>query len=205
MTARRDAGERESVKREARTPAAADIWTAHSLDPAYLYGLLRSRVRRHLPAGDFAFEDVVHEAALRFSRALIRGEVRNPEGLLTVIAERAAADEIKRRVRDRAVVDASGSHLDSGDRAQAQSRTDAATKAMSLFLVRQLMATCVPEEQVLLIRHAEGAGWEDVAREVGRSPDAIRQQWSRLTKRLRSRIDRVSEPTRSMVRDVFGF
>jgi RNA polymerase sigma-70 factor (ECF subfamily) len=43
--------------------------------------------------------------------------------------------------------------------------------------------------EVLVLHHLEGLGWDEVARRMGRTPNAVRKLWARALDQLRPLID----------------
>ncbi len=154
---------------------------------------LRRRVASHLRGWDPAdIEDCAQDAALRVVRAVEReGWPRNPNGLFTVIARRAAIDFIRVR-RRRPRHERLDENLEIADtEALRRSLSDVheemqakALRVLHYFHSRQ--ARCEP----LARARAEGLDLKSFAERSGQSHGAVLQQWSRCMRRLFESIRR---------------
>jgi RNA polymerase sigma-70 factor (ECF subfamily) len=79
------------------------------------------------------------------------------------------------------------------ERALATDRTSpsssAARRDLGVVLSDALAQLSEEHREVIVLHHLEGLGWDEVARRLGRTADAVRKLWTRALKQLRPLID----------------
>jgi RNA polymerase sigma-70 factor (ECF subfamily) len=65
----------------------------------------------------------------------------------------------------------------------------AARRDLGVVLSDALAQLSADHREVLVLHHLEGLGWDEVARRLGRTPNAVRKLWMRALNQLRPLID----------------
>lgn len=134
-------------------------------------------------------DDLSQEVALGLLRASRRTTIRDVDALLTTIADRTAADFIRRK-RRWALVLAQPTHADltAGTAADPAilDDPDARVRFLVLNFFRSGNAPCAALAQA----YFEQCDWSQVAVRTGRSHAAVRRQWSRCVAALRGAFRR---------------
>lgn len=163
----------------------------HDIDWAWARARIRERLSHLLGREDPALDDLTHEAAISLLRAVRRNGTTSLEGLIAVIAKGTAADEIRRRKRERPRLSEwevelvsleGGAHPDSPDGSPD-------TDLLWFFLIEYLR-THDSHGHVLALAFADLGSWPRVAESLGQSPAATRQQWSRSVRRFKQSLRR---------------
>ena len=154
-----------------------------------------------------AAEDVVQDAYLRAERAGT-DEVREPRAWMTRIVTRLALDELRSaRGRREAYV---GPWLPEPLVASVDEGADPADRVtlddqVSLALLTVLQTLSPPERAVYVLHEAFGVPLHEVARIVGRTPDACRQLASRARRHVQERAPRFDADPDERARVVEAF
>ena len=154
-----------------------------------------------------AAEDVVQDAYLRAERAGT-DEVREPRAWMTRIVTRLALDELRSaRVRREAYV---GPWLPEPLVAPVDEHADPADRVtlddqVSLALLTVLQTLSPPERAVYVLHEAFGVPLHEVARIVGRTPEACRQLASRARRHVQDRAPRFDADPDEQARVVEAF
>jgi len=67
--------------------------------------------------------------------------------------------------------------------------SSAARRDLGVVLSDALAELSEDHREVLVLHHLEGLGWDEVARRMGRTPNAVRKLWTRALNQLRPLID----------------
>jgi RNA polymerase sigma-70 factor (ECF subfamily) len=67
--------------------------------------------------------------------------------------------------------------------------SSAARRDLGVVLSDALAELSEDHREVIVLHHLEGLGWDEVARRMGRTADAVRKLWTRALKQLRPLID----------------
>ncbi len=154
-----------------------------------------------------AAEDVVQDAYLRAERAGT-DEVKEPRAWMTRIVTRLALDELRSaRVRRESYV---GPWLPEPLVAPVDERADPADRVtlddqVSLALLTVLETLSPPERAVYVLHEAFGVPLHEVARIVGRTPEACRQLASRARRHVQDRAPRFDADPEEQARVVEAF
>ncbi len=126
-------------------------------------------------------DDLTQEACIRLLRAMRRGGVREPEGMLVTVARRTWIDHLRRRRRQRQRFVAMPEHLDPPADTDEPLRADLGDLAERLELVVQEVFVREGADACLTLAHAYFAAqdWKQVAAAAGDGYDAVRKRWSR--------------------------
>lgn len=158
---------------------------------------LRRRIASHLRGWDAAdIDDCLQDAALRLVRAVDRhGWPRNPCGLFTVIARRAAIDfiRIRRRRPSHLSIHANLEVLRDCEFQRMSAELDEEVRAKA-FRVLHYFHTHHARCEPLARARAEGLDLKTFAEQSGQSHGAVLQQWSRCVRRLFDGIRRGALP-----------
>ncbi len=147
-------------------------------------------IRHVLPgSSDELVEDLRQEALVRLMRALRHAEARNLEALTTEIARRTAIDHLRSRRRWEALVEPWSE--ETGELADAMA-PDPAEMGDPLERVRFGVMAFFESGQSECLELARAyfreLDWLTVAAACGRSPEAVRKQWSRCVAALRAAV-----------------
>lgn len=163
-----------------------------TIDWVQARALLRSRIARQLgTAHDPQIDDLTQEALIDLLRVVRRDGFRSLDGLATVIARSVVASEIRRRQRYRARFGDWQAHLDDVVELPGASRGEWDDPQQTLWFLlveyfRSRHAPCLRLAEL----YATHGDWKQVAQALGRSHDAIRQQWSRCSRAFRDALRR---------------
>jgi RNA polymerase sigma-70 factor (ECF subfamily) len=145
-------------------------------------------------------EDVVQDAYLRW-HAADRAAIRSPEAWLVTVTTRLAVDQLRRAAKERA--EYPGPWLPepiATDAAQVASSTPAPNDSVELasdlsVALLVLLEQLGPEERAaFLLREVFDVGYEEIARILERSQDAVRQMVHRARTRVHAGRPRVAVP-----------
>jgi DNA-directed RNA polymerase specialized sigma24 family protein len=152
----------------------------------FLRGRLAYRVRG-IPADEL--EDLTQEALIRLLRVVRREGVRNLEALMNHIVELTRNDFLKRKMRrqsrEQPLDDLA--HVVSDPAGDAASHLEAIEQDPSrlAFLVLEFVRRVRPGALSLCESKMRGRSLEETAREQGRTPAAVRKEWSRVAQQFR--------------------
>ena len=65
----------------------------------------------------------------------------------------------------------------------------AARRDLGVVLADALAELSAEHREVIVLHHLEGLGWDEVARRMGRTPNAVRKLWARALGQMRPLID----------------
>lgn len=152
---------------------------------------LQGCLRRHLGGGTGREEiaDLTQEAFLRYLRARRREAPRDAFALLTTIAQRTAADWVRRRQRWALLVQpATDDEVTQtparGPAAHDLGDPDERVRFLVLEFFRSRRAECVELAHAYFRRH----DWRSVANELHLTYESVRQRWSRCVRSLRQAV-----------------
>ncbi len=149
---------------------------------------MRERLRRQLYRfGDSAIEDCTQDALVRLLRVARSNPIENLEALMTEIARRAGLDFLRGRMRWAVITGAMPEdpiEVAAPETYNADFAGDPLERLRfyTLEFFRRKKAACLD----LAVPFFSGLDWPAVAATVGRSHEAIRQQWSRCVAALRA-------------------
>jgi len=159
---------------------------------------LRGRIRKKLsdiPVADL--DDLVQEASVRLLRTLRRTEVRNLEALMQDIGLKTANDFLRRKLRWAAITRLPNAANPGGGPSDARAERSAVPYAdpvdREVFVVLEFFRKKSPVCRDLALRFYRGFSWAETAREWGRAPGAIRQQWMRCTSAYRRAMEKSAD------------
>jgi len=156
----------------------------------------RLQFRRLIPVrlgrcSEADLEDLVSEAVVKLYRTSREQPIINLSGLMVIIARRTVADEIRRRRRNRRhFVDLQIDQLI--DQLSAPAMADPWMERL-WFLMVEYFRSCKAPCLSLALLYQELGNWNPVAERVGKSGDAIRQQWSRCARQFAAAFARNRE------------
>lgn len=151
----------------------------------FLLRRLRHELRGRDP-GDL--QDLAQEALVRLLRACRRREARNPEALMTAIARRTAIDHFRRTRRWQRLVTSAAEPEEIAVVADPETPEDSLERLR--FVALEFFAARGEVCHELALAYFDCRDWVRVARETGRSHDAVRRQWSRCLAALRAEAAR---------------
>lgn len=149
-----------------------------------------ARIRAELPGwGRERIEDLTHEALIQLLRVARREGIRNLDGLIGQLAKTTVIDAIRREQRRRARFSEVGEASPEAPAPPSGPDNEFADPLERLRFVvlehfRRHDAPCLG----LASAFFAGQDWKAFAEGLGKSHDAIRQQWSRCVKALRAAL-----------------
>lgn len=170
---------------------------------SYLRLLARFHIDRRL-AGKADASDLVQETCLEAGRdfgQFCGTEEKELVAWLRQILAGNLADQVRRHCgtqsrdvhRERRLLDDYSTSLAQALVSPGSSPSHQAARREQAVLVADAMAA-LPEEycQVLVLRHMEGLGFDQIAGRMGRTTDSVRNIWARALARLRSSFEGTS-------------
>lgn len=127
-------------------------------------------------------DDVCQEAWIAVWQGLESGTIRNWKGLASTVAQRRAADYLRRRRVLVPLVEVE-EILMTSDAGDLSVRLDRAAY-FTLELLRRIKSAC---EQIAIFRFFEDMAWDQVGRELAKTADAAKQAWMSCKETLRDR------------------
>ena len=175
----------------------------HDIDWAGARARIMQVLKSRLGPADASLDDLTQQASIHLLRVVRRDGALSLDGLISVIAGATAADEIRRRQREREgrlrweveierLAEAPGPGDDPGH----------PDSELLWFLLVQFLRAHDPPGHALAVRYAELGGWRQVAESLGQGYDATRQQWSRSTRRFLDSLRRDPGPFKDWLDDV---
>lgn len=156
------------------------------IDWAEVLNLVRRTVGVHLRRSELhETDDLADEALVRVLRAVRLQPPRNIEALATRIAQRTCADYIRRRRRQAALHQALLSEAGHDSSSLARPGDDDLDRLRFVTLEFFRADEGTPCGELARAFFSE-INWKDWAAGVGRSHDAVRQEWSRCVKKLQT-------------------
>jgi len=156
---------------------------------------LRRRIQAKLSDISSAdIDDIVQDALIRALRASRRERVRNIEALMNVIADRTCADFLRSRMRWRAIMgswSAAGSKM--RDRVPSAEPFGDPIERAAFMVLEYFRTRNAPCYDLATLYFGRQIKWSEIARKMGKSPGAIRQQWYRCVEALRNEAKRLGD------------
>lgn len=147
-----------------------------------------TRALRRSGIGRGELDDLVQEVSVRVMRAARKTEVVNLEALMNTIADRTTRDLFRRRRRWSALVTPLADatiETEPAEPVAVDPLSDPRERVR--FVVLESFQADKPGCYELGLAYFESLDWNQVARGLGRSAEAIRKQWSRCVNYLRDR------------------
>jgi len=155
----------------------------------FLARCLRRRLARATKA---EIEDLTQESLIRLLRAARREPIHNLDGLMTDIARKTAFDSQRMKTRWRAILEGSDHHMAesaTSDTPLPDVLGDPLERAR--FVILEFLGRRSSACHQLAVQYFQGEGsWSAVALQLGKTPEAVRQQWSRCVALLRKEARR---------------
>jgi len=159
------------------------------VDWAAARAFLRRRIGAALQSGDGAtLDDLAQDALVRLLRAVRREGARNLPGLMAMIARRTATDHIRAKIRWKLFQQALSRLAPSPSGALPSPEIGDPLHNLRFLVLEFFRGGTLCAE--LARAYFEEQKWEGVASHLGRSHEAVRQQWSRCLGRLRAAAQR---------------
>jgi RNA polymerase sigma factor (sigma-70 family) len=145
--------------------------------------LTRSHLRRTIDS-----EDVVQSVLANFFLRLDLGELdlENPEQLVALLRE-MARNRVRDKVRHRRALRRDGAREQYGTQALEEAACDEPTPSQIVVyeeLLGKARDMLTSHERAIAELRRAHAGWEQIARELHESPEALRKQYSRAVDRV---------------------
>lgn len=156
--------------------------------------LMRERIAAQMGSCEpDELEDLTQEGLIQLHRLARRETPRNLGGVITVVARSVAIDEIRRRQRRRRRFAEWDSAREQAEQAPSPPDQGGETELLWFLMLeffRRHKAACLTLAQV----YSEHGNWRNVAENVGRGYEAVRQQWARCTRVFREALRRNPGP-----------
>jgi RNA polymerase sigma factor (sigma-70 family) len=145
--------------------------------------LTRSYLRRTIDS-----EDIVQSVLANFFLRLEMGELdlQEPEQLVALLRE-MARNRVRDKVRHRRALRRNGAREQYGTQVLEEARADESTPSQIVFFEEMLGKArnlLTPHEREIAELRCARVGWEQIARQLHESPEALRKQFSRAMDRV---------------------
>lgn len=172
------------------TPPTVDTLLEAQIDWEAARTRTMARIRAELPGwGRERIEDLAHEALIQLLRVVRREGIRNLDGLLGQVAKTTVIDAIRREQRRRARFSEVGEDLPEVPAPPVGPDDELADPLERLrFVVLEHFRRHDTACGGLALAFFSDEDWKTVAEGLGRTYDAVRQQWSRCVRALRAAL-----------------